>query len=94
MVLRDAGIEPHLAGLHVDLVPLQRQNLARRPPPRDVRERHDGLHVHRQVVLDALKLLRGRPPASAASFPILPSRYGGLVKTFAVCSDAACGLGR
>jgi len=40
------------------------------------------------VTVNSTARLQGTA-ASAASFPILPSRYGGIVKTLAVCSDAA-----
>jgi hypothetical protein len=67
IVLGRAGIESYLAGLHVHLPPLQRQDLARRAPTDDVRERHDGLQVDRQMVLHADELLRLESPRRGVS---------------------------
>jgi hypothetical protein len=57
-VLRRAGIEPHLSGLHVHLPPFQGEDLARRPQAGDVRELIDSSHVGGQLLRDAPELLR------------------------------------
>jgi hypothetical protein len=62
VVLCGARIEPHLAGTHIDLPPFQRQDLARRPPTRDVRERRNARHVHGQMALHRLTLLPSKNP--------------------------------
>ena len=57
-VFRRARVESHLADFQVDLPPLQREDLARRPPARDEGKRDDAAHLRRQVVRHTGELFR------------------------------------
>jgi len=56
-VLRRPWLEAHDSGRQVDLMSLQRQDLATRAPASQIGERHDGLQRGRQVTTDRFELL-------------------------------------
>ncbi len=72
-VLRRARIEPNFTGCAVHLPPLEREDLARRPPARDGRALDEGPQLDRQVVVTLLNCSRSKNPLR-----MLCSLIGGL----------------
>lgn len=63
-VLRRTGVEPNLAGGEVDLAPLQRQDLTRDPPTRDIGEPDHRLDRRGKVGKERVELLPLEKPGS------------------------------
>jgi hypothetical protein len=86
-VLRRPRIEPDFADRKIDMAPLQSQDLARRPPPRDERKRRHPLHVGRQMRSDPLEFLALEEPAT--NVVLLQQRNVGLAVERAVLDGEA-----
>src|SRR5262249_17759910 len=61
-LFRRPGVQPHFAGFHVDLPPLEREDFARGAPTGDIRELDDRPHVDGKLLLHARELLRLEKP--------------------------------